>query len=120
MTRWLRAIGDSWSDFSARIEALNTAHAGLMVFFALVLTLVGVAFGGVQAVGAYLGIVTRKKTAAEGGTSPIDTGVRRDLLNKIETEWIHERLHQGLRNAIRVDLKLTETLAAVRPMLRMH
>jgi hypothetical protein len=61
-----------------------------------------------------------KGLAREGPSLPIDPSVRLDLLNKIETEWVHDRLHQGLRNAIRVDLKLTETLAAVRPMLRIH
>jgi hypothetical protein len=70
MARWLRAIGDSWSHLSAGIEALNKAHPGLMVFFALVLTLIGVAFGGVQAVGAYLGIVTRKKLPRKVGRRP--------------------------------------------------
>ena len=56
----------------------------------------------------------------EGASPPISPSVRRDLLDKTETEWVHDRLHQGLRNAIRIDLKLTETLAAVRPMLRIH
>jgi NACHT domain len=33
---------------------------------------------------------------------------------------VNERLEQGLRKAIRVDLALTETAAAVKPMLRVH
>lgn len=52
--------------------------------------------------------------------SPTEARVRDYLLTKVETEWVHDRLNQGLRKAIRVDLKLTETLEAVRPGLRIH
>lgn len=51
---------------------------------------------------------------------PIDPSVRLYLLSRVETEWVHERLHQGVRNAIRVDLKLTEKPDAVRPGLWIH
>src|ERR1700682_1265718 len=120
MGHWLRTIGEFWSHFVAWVEALNKNHTGLLVFLGLILAALAVAFGGVQAILAYLGIVKRKRTAPEDLSLPIDPKIRLDLINKVETEWVHDRLHQGLRNAIRIDLKLTETIAAVRPMLRIH
>src|SRR2546428_498677 len=111
MAHWLQTGGESWRRFSATFEDLYKNHVGLLVFL-------GVVFGGIQALLAYVG-VAKRKTAAEG-SQPIDPSVRRDLLDKVETEWVHGRLHQGLRKLIRVDLKLTETLDAVRPGLRIH
>jgi hypothetical protein len=109
----LQTIGEFCSHFLADIEAFSKTHTGLLVFL-------GLAIGGVQALLAYRGIVKRKTTTPENLLLPLDPNVRLDLLNKVESEWVHDRLHQGLRNAIRVDLKLTEALAAVRPMLRIH
>jgi hypothetical protein len=62
-----------------------------------------------------------KEETATGALSRLDlTTIRSGLLTNLETEWVNGRLHQGLRNAIRIDLKLTETLTAVRPMPRIH
>lgn len=63
-----------------------------------------------------------KKDVAGDPSLPIDPSVRVDLLNRVKTEWVDDRLHPqtGLRKAIRVDLKLTETLDAIKPERRIH
>ena len=51
---------------------------------------------------------------------PLEPSLRLRLLNRIEHERVDARLRQGLRRALRIDLRLTETPEEVRPSLRIY
>jgi WD40 repeat protein len=53
-------------------------------------------------------------------TTPINNKIRNALLKKIEIECVQDRLHQGLRNLIRIELNLTEVISLIQPMLRLY
>src|ERR1035438_2779637 len=109
-------IGLLYHRFEAFFEAFYARHQGLCYLLALPLSIV-------------LGLLAQhffqktgnaeRSSKAEGKTRAQLNGIeRRALLDKVQEDRVDPRLGQGLREAIRVDLNLTETPAAVLANLR--
>lgn len=68
----------------------------------------------VAIVGVYFTATRNPKlNTSQSSTPPLDPDLRLRLLDKVQSERVDSRLSQGLREAIRVDLGLTEPPGAV-------
>ncbi len=109
-----RSFGEFLASVSGAVETFYQEHSGLV-------NLLGVCAG---VLGAWAGVWSlRKSTAKKQAEAPSpfhDPALRLSLLEKVQRERVDPRLRQGLREAIRVDLGLTETPGAVETTLRLY
>ena len=113
MENWFQTLQKFLRDSSAWIEGFYSDHTGLVA-------LLGLGLAGVGLLLAYRALVKPKQTGSEDSSTDLDPALRLLLLNKVQKERVEPRLRQGLREAIRVDLGLTETPGAVRPRLQVY
>lgn len=103
------------SSFHAWVTSQHWSLATLLKAFLVIL-------GGIVAITVY----QEKKRAAEvpaassAAEAPLDPALRLRLLDRVQHDRVDARLNQGLRQALRVDLDLTEMPDAVAPKLRVY
>ena len=113
MENWLQTLREFWGYSSAWIEGFYKDNTGLLAMLAVI-------FAGAGTLFAYRAHVKRKPTPTKDPSTHLDPALRLRLLDRVQKDRVEPRLRQGLRDAIRVDLGLTETPGAVQSKLRLY